>query len=199
MAREPWEDSRFDAKPRKARMDTTTSDDLRYPIGRFSSVKRPLTQAERATRMEAIRIHPAQMRAALVGLGDAQLDTPYRDGGWTVRQVVHHVADSHINAFIRFKLAITEDMPTVRPYQEKLWAELADAKTLPVGASLSVLDGIHERWTVLLESLTPEQFGRPLHHPGLGDITVDTLVELYAWHGAHHVAHITGLRARKGW
>lgn len=180
-------------------MNTATSDDLRYPTGRFSSVKRPLTQSERAARLDAIRVHPAKLRAAIAGLGDAQLDTPYRDGGWTVRQVVHHVMDSHVNAYIRFKLAITEDKPTVRPYQEKLWAELQDGRTLPVEVSLSVLDGIHARWAVLLDSLTPEQFGRPLHHPDTGDITVDTLLELYAWHGAHHVAHITGLRARKGW
>ncbi len=180
-------------------MDAAMSDDLRYPTGRFSSVKRPLTQDERAARTHAIRIHPSKLRTAVAGLGDAQLDTPYRDGGWTVRQVVHHVADSHLNAYIRFKLAITEDKPTVRPYQEKLWAELPDARTLPVEVSLSVLEGIHARWTVLLDSLTPEQFTRPLHHPEMGDITVDTLVELYGWHGAHHVAHITGLRARKGW
>lgn len=180
-------------------MDPSQSDDLRYPTGRFSSVKRPLTHAERGARMEAIRIHPTKMRAAVVGLGDGQLDTPYRDGGWTVRQVVHHVVDSHVNAYIRVKLAITEENPTVRPYREKLWAELPDAKSMPVEVSLSILDGIHARWAVLLDSLTPEQFGRALHHPEMGDITIDTLVELYGWHGAHHVAHITGLRARRGW
>jgi uncharacterized damage-inducible protein DinB len=180
-------------------MDHSMSDDQRYPTGRFSSVKRPLTPAERAASIEAIRVHPKRIRAAVGGLSESQLDTPYRDGGWTVRQVVHHVVDSHTNAYIRFKLAITEDNPTVRPYQEKLWAELPDAKTMPVEASLSILDGIHARWAVLLESLAPEQFRRPLHHPEMGDITIDTLVELYGWHGAHHVAHITGLRARKGW
>jgi hypothetical protein len=180
-------------------MNTGNGGDSRYPIGRFSLVKRPLTREERASGIEAIRAHPANLRTAVAGLGDAQLDTPYRDGGWTVRQVVHHVVDSHANAYIRFKLAITEDTPTIRPYQEKLWAELPDAKTLPVEVSLSILDGLHARWVVLLETLTPEQFQRGLRHPEMGDLTVDALVELYSWHGAHHAAHITGLRERMHW
>lgn len=180
-------------------MDSPTTADPRYPTGRFSSVKRPLSRDERASRIDAIRSHPSRIRAAVAGLRDEQLDTPYRAGGWTVRQVVHHVADSHANAYIRFKLAVTEDKPTVRPYQEKLWAELPDAKALPVEASLSILDGLHARWVALLESFAPDQFQRPLHHPEIGDITVDTLLELYGWHGAHHVAHITGLRQRMGW
>lgn len=180
-------------------MDTPHIDDPRYPTGRFASVKRALTRAERASLIDAIRSHPARMRAAVVGLNDEQLDTPYREGGWTLRQVVHHVVDSHTNAYIRFKLAITEDGPTIRPYQEKLWAELPDAKTLPVEASLSILDALHARWVAFLETLTPEQCRRPLRHPEVGDLTVDAMLELYGWHGAHHVAHVTGLRERMGW
>jgi hypothetical protein len=180
-------------------MDDARSEKLRYPTGRFTSVRRRLTPEERAARIDAIRATPARLRAAVTGLDDAQLDTPYRDGGWTVRQVVHHVVDSHTNAYVRFKLAITEDKPTVRTYQEKLWAELPDAKTLPVEISLSILEGLHARWVAFLDALAAEQFARVLHHPEAGDITVDTLLETYAWHGPHHEAHITGLRARKGW
>lgn len=180
-------------------MDDPRTVDPRYPIGRFSSVERPLARDERVSFIDAIRSHPAKIRAAMAGLNDEQLDTTYREGGWTLRQVVHHVADSHTNAYIRFKLAVTEHKPTVRPYQEKLWAELTDAKSLPVEVSLCILDGLHTRWVALLEALGPDQFQRPLHHPDMGDITVDTLLELYAWHGAHHVAHITGLRERMGW
>jgi uncharacterized damage-inducible protein DinB len=180
-------------------MHSPDIDDPRYPTGRFASVKRPLTAAERASLIDAIRSHPARMRAAVVGLDDRQLDTPYREGGWTLRQVVHHVVDSHTNAYIRFKLAITEDEPTIRPYQEKLWAELPDAKTLPVEASLSILDALHARWVAFLETLTPEQCRRALRHPEVGDLTVDAMLELYGWHGAHHVAHVTGLRERMGW
>lgn len=180
-------------------MDSPSTSDPRYPTGRFSSVKRPLTRDERASRIEAIRSHPARIRAAVAGLSDQQLDTPYREGGWTVRQVVHHVVDSHTNAYVRFKLAITEDGPTIRPYQEKLWAELPDARTLPVEASLSILDALHARWVAFLETLTPDQCRRPLHHPDTGELTVDMMLELYSWHGAHHIAHITGLRERMAW
>jgi len=180
-------------------MPDLSSDALKYPTGRYASVKRPLTAHERGDLIAAIREHPAKMRSAVAGLGEAQLDTPYRDGGWTVRQVVHHVVDSHTNAYIRFKLAVTEERPTVRAYSEKLWAELPDARTLPVEASLAILDGLHARWAAFLDGLAPEHFQRPLHHPEMGDLTVDALLELYGWHGAHHVAHITGLRARKGW
>jgi uncharacterized damage-inducible protein DinB len=174
-------------------------DDPRFPTGRFASVKRPLTPAERAAKIDTIRTTPSRMRAAVAGLSDAQLDTPYREGGWSVRQVVHHVVDSHLNAYVRFKLALTEENPTVRPYDEKLWAELPDARTLPVEASLAMLDGLHARWVALLDVLEPAQFQRPLHHPEAGRMTVDGLLELYAWHGPHHEGHIMGLRARKGW
>lgn len=174
-------------------------DDLRFPTGRFSSVKRPLTPAERATKIDAIRSTPARLRAAVKGLSDAQLDTPYREGGWTARQVVHHVVDSHVNAYVRFKLALTEENPTIKPYQEKLWAELPDARTQPVEPSLAILEALHARWVGLLETLAPEQWRRTLHHPESGDMTIDSLLEVYSWHGPHHEAHITGLRARKGW
>jgi uncharacterized damage-inducible protein DinB len=162
-------------------------------------VKRPLTPTEREARIDAIRRTPARLRAAVKGLSEAQLDTPYREGGWTVRQVVHHVVDSHVNAYVRFKLALTEENPTIKPYQEKLWAELSDAKTLPVESSLAILEALHARWVALLDTLDPEQFRRTLHHPESGDMTVDSLLEVYGWHGPHHEAHITGLRARKGW
>jgi uncharacterized damage-inducible protein DinB len=174
------------------------SEALRYPTGRFASLKRPLTRAERAARVEAIRTAPARLRAAVAGLSDAQLDTPYREAGWRVRQVVHHVVDSHANAYVRFKLALTEDKPTIRPYDENAWAKLPDA-SLPVEVSLAILDALHARWVALLEALTPEQFRRPLYHPESGDMTIDSLLELYAWHGAHHAAHVTSLRTRNGW
>ena len=197
MAEKAWEDSPSQAIEHERRLRGL--DDLRFPTGRFSSVKRPLTDEERASKIDAIRSAPARIRSAVSGLSDAQLDTPYRDGGWTVRQVVHHVVDSHLNAYIRFRLALTEEKPTIRPYQEKLWAELPDAKTLPVEPSLAILDGVHARWVALLESLQPPQFLRPLDHPEVGEMTVDMMLELYGWHGRHHEAHITGLRARSGW
>jgi DinB superfamily len=186
----------------RATTQTETSramDDLRYPIGPFSSVKRVLTNEERRTRIDSIRAHPARMRAAVRGLTDAQLDTRYREDGWTVRQVVHHVVDSHVNAYVRFKLAATEDFPTIRPYEEKLWAELPEAKSAPVEMSLAILDALHARWVAHLEGLGPADFERPLHYPGVGDVTVDLLLELYSWHGRHHEAHITRLRDRSGW
>ncbi len=180
-------------------MGDSLSETLKYPTGRFSSLKRPLSTQERAERIDAIRALPVAIRAAVAGLSDAQLDTPYREGGWTLRQVVHHVVDSHTNAYIRFKLAVTEDTPTIRPYQEKLWAELPDARTLPVEVSLAILDTLHTRWVAFLSALEQEQFRRALRHPDSGDFTVDSMLELYAWHGAHHVAHITGLRTRRAW
>ena len=200
MAGQAWEDSRSEANARfEKRTEVGRLDDLRYPIGRFSSVKRPLTPAERASKIQAIREAPARIRTAVTGLSAAQLDTPYREGGWTVRQVVHHVVDSHVNAYVRFRLVLTEDKPTIRTYKEKLWAELPDAKTLPPETSLAILDGVHARWVALLEALDGQQFQRPLHHPENGDMTVDMLLELYGWHGRHHEAHITGLRDRSGW
>jgi hypothetical protein len=138
------------------------------------------------------------MRDAVGGLSESQLDTPYRSGGWTVRQLVHHVADSHLNAYIRLKLALTEDNPTVKPYDEKLFAGLADAR-LAIDVSLALLTSLHARWMAVWRSMTPDQFVRPLYHPEIGQITIDYLLFTYDWHSRHHVAHITRLREREGW
>lgn len=179
-------------------MDAPTHDP-RYPIGRFKSVRRTLTGEERRALIDSIGAHPSLLRAAVDGLSDAQLDTPYREGGWTVRQVVHHVVDSHVNAYVRFKLAATEDHPTIRTYEEKEWAELPDAKTLPVEASLAILDALHARWVAFLLAAEPAYFERTLHHPEMGDVAVEVLLEVYGWHGPHHTAHVTTLRERHGW
>jgi len=173
--------------------------DVRYPIGPLSPVGRPLTDDERASLIDSIEGHPARMRAAVEGLTDDQLDTRYRDEGWTLRQVVHHVVDSHMNAYVRFKLALTEDNPTIRTYEEHLWAEFPDAKTAPVEGSLAILDALHARWVSFLRGLDPADFARPLHYPGIGDVTVDLLLEIYGWHGPHHEAHVTTTRDRMGW
>ena len=173
--------------------------DERFPIGRLEPLGRPLEPDERAKRIEAIAAHPANMRTAVRGLGDEQLDTPYRDGGWTVRQVVHHVVDSHINAYVRFKLAVTEDNPEIGTYQQVEWAELPDAKSAPVDGSLALLDALHARWASFLRARTAEDFRRPVRHPEWGQITVDLLLEIYGWHCPHHERHITRLRERRGW
>lgn len=173
--------------------------DPRYPIGRLETVGRPLSPEERTRRIDLIEAHPERMRAAVEGLTDEQLDTPYRDGGWTVRQVVHHVVDSHLNAYVRFKLAVTEDAPTIGTYEEKEWAELPDAKDAPVEGSLEILEALHRRWVSFLRALEPEDFRRPVRHPEIGELTVDVLLEIYGWHGPHHEAHVTTLRAREGW
>lgn len=174
------------------------STELSYPIGRY---RRPaaFTDASRAAAVAAIAAAPAKLREAVHGLTDAQLDTPYRPGGWTVRQLVHHVADSHLNAYVRTRLAATEDNPTIKPYDEQKWAELPDAKALPVSVSLALLASMHERWVTLLHTFRAAEFARTLVHPENGPMTLDALTELYAWHGAHHVAHVTALRARSGW
>lgn len=172
--------------------------DPRYPIGRF---ERPSTvsAADRLKWIADIESLPAQLRGALEGLDDAQLDTPYRDGGWTIRQVVHHVADSHINSFVRFKLALTEANPTIKPYDEAAWAETVDSKALPVQPSLGVLDGVHQRWTALLRSLSEGDYQRTFQHPERGSMSLDANLALYSWHGRHHLAHVTRLRERMGW
>jgi uncharacterized damage-inducible protein DinB len=176
-----------------------TADDLRYPIGPFT-YRGAATAEERQQRIAQIERTPAELRAAVRGLSPEQLDTPYRPGGWTVRQVAHHVPDSHLNAFIRFKLALTESNPTIRPYDEARWAELADVPGTPIEVSLRLLDALHERWGVLLRSLEPAHFERTLFHPERNaTMTLDELLALYAWHGPHHVAHVTRLRARSGW
>jgi len=172
--------------------------DLRYPVGKCTYP--PIVSAEeRKQYIEEIASAPTRFREAVAGLNGQQLDTPYRPGGWTVRQVVHHVADSHINSYVRFRLALTEDQPTVRPYDEQKWAELTDASTAEPAISLQLIDGLHQRWTALLLSLSAIDFGRPLHHPELGVLRLDTYLASYAWHCRHHAAHITSLRQRIGW
>jgi uncharacterized damage-inducible protein DinB len=172
--------------------------DLRYPIGKFT-YEGPLPEDQKRTSLDDIAQTPVNLRAAVKALTQPQLDTPYRPGGWTVRQVVHHVPDSHLNSYMRFKLALTEDEPTIKPYAEDRWAELADTKSTPVEVSLTLLDSLHDRWMRLLRSMTPEQWKRTFRHPELGPMTLEKTLALYAWHGRHHVAHITNLRAREGW
>jgi uncharacterized damage-inducible protein DinB len=173
--------------------------DLRYPIGPFS-YDGQMTDVRRAACIARIAAAPGRLRTAVTGLDDGQLDTPYRPGGWTVRQVVHHVPDSHLNAYARIRLALTEDTPTIKPYEEARWAELPDARTLPVEISLRLLESLHARWVPLLERLSAADGARPFRHPEHGRImTVDELVALYAWHGDHHTAHVTSLRDRMGW
>lgn len=172
--------------------------DLRYPIGVFQA-PRPVTSQHLADGIASIARCPGELRAAVRGLDDARLDTPYREGGWTVRQVVHHLPDSHMNAYIRMKLAATENHPAVKPYHEALWAELADAKDGPVETSLALLECLHARWVTFLRSLAEADFRRALFHPENGDLTLDVVTMHYAWHGRHHVAHVTSLRERMGW
>jgi len=171
--------------------------DLRYPVGRFDPAA-PVAEAMRAPAVAAIAELPARMRAAVAGLTDPQLDTPYRPGGWTVRQVVHHVADSHMNGYIRLKLALTEPQPTIKPYDQDAWAPLPDSR-LPIDLSLAILDGVHARWAALWRSLAPADFARTFNHPEIGIVTLDTHLQMYGWHSRHHVAHITSLGQREGW
>jgi DinB superfamily len=172
--------------------------DLRYPIGRFHFPKSVGTE-ELSEFIDQIAATPAQLRTAVTGLDDSQLDTPYRPGGWTVRQLAHHVPDSHLNSYVRFRLALTEDEPVIKPYEEKLWAELADARSMPVEPSLALLESLHARWVPLLRSLSPAAWKRTFRHPELGLVSLENNAALYAWHGRHHVAHITVLRERRNW
>lgn len=174
---------------------TPLSNNPRFPIGRLT-FDNDVTDDKRRGWIEAIRATPAKLRAAATGLTDTQLDTPYRDGGWTLRQVIHHVPESHSNAFIRFKLALTEDNPTIKPYDEDAWAKLPDVERAPIESSLKLLEGLHERWVTLLDVMTPADFARPLRHPEQGQMTLDTLLQTYAWHGPHHIAHIERARQR---
>jgi uncharacterized damage-inducible protein DinB len=172
--------------------------DPRYPIGKFQPP--PAFSPElRDNFIRQVEETPAQLNTAISGLSAAQMDHPYRDGGWTVRQVVHHLADSHMNSYMRCKLAITEDVPTIKPYDEKLWAELPDAARGDLEMSLALIEGLHQRWVIFLRSLTEAQFSCTFRHPELGTVSLDRNLALYAWHGRHHVAHITALRERMGW
>ena len=172
--------------------------DPRYPIGKFQ-FEGPLSEDQRNSLIASIEQTPAAIRAALHGLASEQLDTPYREGGWTVRQVAHHVPDSHMNAYVRFKLALTEHEPTIKPYAEDRWARLADTQSTPVEVSLALLESLHARWVRLLRSLRPEDWKRTFRHPELGLVSLEKNLALYAWHGRHHIAHITELRKRQGW
>jgi uncharacterized damage-inducible protein DinB len=172
--------------------------DPRFPIGKFH-YEGQVSEEQKQFYLDDIAQMPWNLRAAVKGLSDSQFDTPYRPGGWTVRQVVHHVPDSHMNSCVRFKLALTEDEPTIKPYAEDRWAELADNKATPVEVSLTMLDSLHDRWVRLLRSLTPEDWKRTFRHPDLGPMTLEKTLALYAWHGKHHVAHITELRKRMSW
>lgn len=172
--------------------------DLRYPIGK-PLLEGVLTPEQQRAMIDEIGRTPAKVRAAVNGLNTEQLNTPYRPGGWTVQQVVHHLADSHINAFVRFKLGLTEEQPTIKPYDEKLWAETADVHIARVEVSLKLLEALHERWVVLLRSITPADFSRQLYHPERGAMTLENILRIYEWHGRHHTAHVESLRQRMGW
>ena len=177
-------------------MSTATAEkDPRFPIGKFDQT----VYSDRAANLATIADLPAKLRTAVAGLSDEQLDTPYRDGGWTLRQTVHHLADSHINSFCRFKLALTEDEPpTIRPYYEDRWAELEDSK-LPVDVSLAIVDGVHQRWVAMANAMSDEDFQREFVHPETGNWTLERVLGLYALHSLHHTAHITQLRERNNW
>jgi len=177
-------------------MSTATQElDLRFPIGKFD----PAAYASREENINTLAELPARLRAAVEALTDEQLDTPYRPEGWTLRQTVHHIADSHINTVIRFKLALTEDEPpTIKPYMEDRWAELADSK-LPVDVSFAIIDGVHTRLVAMLRSLSEEEFQKEFIHPETGPWTIEKATALYAWHSKHHTAHITSTRGRNGW
>ena len=172
--------------------------DLRYPIGPFEW-KGESSEEQRREWIDRIEAAPVRLMAAVQGLSEEQLDTAYRPGGWTVRQVVHHVADSHLNSYTRFRLALTEDVPAIKGYDQERWAELADAKTAPVLVSLVLLEALHRRWVQLLRSMTPADFARTFVHSELGRVSLDRSLALYAWHGDHHTGHITGLRERMAW
>lgn len=172
--------------------------DLRYPLGKFT-YDGPLSEEQKQRCLDSVTQAPANLRAAVSGLSETQLDTPYRPDGWTVRQVIHHVPDSHLNAYIRFKLALTEEEPTIKPYAEDRWAMLADSQTTPIEVSLMLLESLHTRWMRLLGSLRTADWKRTFRHPEMGVMSLEKTLALYSWHGRHHVAHITSLRERSGW
>jgi hypothetical protein len=169
-----------------------------FPIGKFA-YDGPPSQDQRKNFIEDIEKAPAALRAAVGGLSPQQIETPYRQGGWTVRQVVHHVPESHMNAYIRFKLALTEQEPTIKPYEQQLWAELGDVQSTPIEVSLALMDPLHDRWVRLLRSMKADDWKRSFRHPEMGVVPLEKNLALYAWHGRHHVAHITELRRQRGW
>jgi DinB superfamily len=171
--------------------------DLRYPIGKFQ--RGDARPDKRSQHIQQIEAAPAELRAAVADLTADRLDTPYRPGGWTVRQVVHHLPDSHMNAYVRMKLALTEEVPTIKPYDEARWAELGDTRTTPIEIPLGLFELLQQRWAHLLRSLTPQDFSRTYRHPEQGTVSMEEVVAIYAWHGRHHVAHIASLRERNGW
>jgi DinB superfamily len=172
--------------------------DPRYPIGKFT-FDGPPDEAQRKKLIDNIEQTPAALRAAIKNLSPEQIETPYRDGGWTVRQVVHHVPESHMNAYIRFKLALTEDEPAIKPYMEDRWADTPDVPSTPLEVSLALLEPLHDRWVRLLRNLKPADWKRTFRHPEMGIVPLERNLALYSWHGKHHVAHITELRKRMGW
>ena len=171
---------------------------LRYPIGRFTSPK-TLSQEEREEKRSTIRLFPAKLRTAAEHLSDEQLNTPYRPGGWTIRQVIHHVVDSHMNSYIRFRWALTEDKPLIKTYEEKAWALLPDAKDAPISISLDLLHHLHARWMIWLDAMTEENYQKGLQHPESGYMSLDDMLALYAWHSDHHLAHVTELKKQENW
>jgi hypothetical protein len=175
-----------------------TSDDLRYPIGHY--IPKPYSENQKEEWLNDIKFLPQLLENAILNLDEAQLQTPYREGGWTVQQVVHHVADSHINAYCRFKLGLTEENPTIRPYMEGLWAELKDVRNVPINVSITLLHALHTRWFVAISDLSVHEWQRTVFHPEANkQMTLWHLLGNYAWHGKHHVAHITSLRERHKW
>jgi hypothetical protein len=172
--------------------------DLRYPVGQFY-LSEPITAETRKKYIDEIEETPLKLRTAVDGMTEEQLETPYRPGGWTVRQVVHHLPDSHLNSYLRFKLAATEEQPLIRTYHEERWAELSDARSAPINISLDLLDTLHRRWVLFLRSLSEKDLGRTFQHPEWGSVDLSKAIAMYAWHGRHHVAHITSLKERMGW
>lgn len=173
-------------------------EDLRYPIGPWTWPSE-VTSDERTQAIQDIEALPAHLRAAVAGLDPLHLDTPYREGGWSIRQMVHHVPESHMNSYIRFKLALTEDNPTIKPYDEALWAKLPDASSAPIYLSLDLTDALHQRWVLVLRAMTDRDFERTYCHPENGIHKLDAILCLYAWHGRHHVAQIVATRKHYGW
>ena len=176
--------------------EATDAKDLRYPIGKLQ-LPASVSAEEAAALIQHIANTPEKLREAIAGLSDEQLGEPYRPGGWTVRQVVHHLPDSHLNSYVRFKLAVTEDTPTIKAYDEATWAELPDARDGDIQPSLDLLEALHARWTGFLRKLTPDHLKRKFIHPEMGTLTVGQNIAIYAWHGRHHVAHIKALRERE--